>query len=357
MRVALFSWILFAVVCTAIAQDYGRVTTHKLADGVYLFTTTPYADVGFCGNVIAIIGRDSVLVFDSGAIPSTARTIVAEIAKLSHRPVRYLVNSHWHWDHWGGNEVFLARYPGLQIITHAKNMQMMQDVEPRWNAKGLSHDLPEFVHDFETRVTADRQKGIATDKLATEEARLRMDREFLSEKQVLKKTYPNKTFDDSLRLDLGGREVQIRHAHAITPGDTYVWLPKERILITGDILINPYPYAIGGTYPKEWIATLEHFVSTKPNLVVAGHGMPAPDLLQRNLTMMREIEGRVVAAKQSGRTLEQTSDTLSSRTADFAKMVGAETPEDFQNYFFAVFVKRAYRELDGDLGDVPDGLQ
>jgi glyoxylase-like metal-dependent hydrolase (beta-lactamase superfamily II) len=271
-----------ACACAAIAQDHGHVTTHKLANGVYLFTTTPYADVGFCGNVVAVIGRDRVLVFDSGAIPSTARTIADEIAKLTGRPVRYLVNSHWHWDHWGGNEIFAARYPGLQIITHAKNKQMMQDIEPRWNAKGLSHDLPEFVHSFEKQLAADRQKGIAADKLSTEEARLRMDREFLSEKQALKKTYPNKTFNDSLRLDLGGREVVITYARAITPGDTYVWVPKERILITGDILINPYPYAIGGTYPKEWIATLERFTHMKPNLVVPGHGEPAPDLLSRN---------------------------------------------------------------------------
>jgi hypothetical protein len=65
-----------ALPASCLAADYGKVTTHKVADGVYLFTTTPYADVGFCGNSVAIIGSDGVLVFDSAATPETAQTIL-----------------------------------------------------------------------------------------------------------------------------------------------------------------------------------------------------------------------------------------------------------------------------------------
>ena len=121
--------VLWLTACCA-AADYGKVTRHKVADGVYLFTTTPYADVGFCGNSVAIITSDGVLVFDTGATPETAQTILAEIRKLTDKPVRYLVNSHWHWDHWGGNQVFLEANPALQIISHEKNLEMMATVEP-----------------------------------------------------------------------------------------------------------------------------------------------------------------------------------------------------------------------------------
>src|SRR5690242_18841778 len=71
---------LFVVV--ALGADYGKVTAHKVAEGVYLFTTTPYADVGFCGNVTAIVGDRSVLVFDSGATPRTAEAIIAELRRV-----------------------------------------------------------------------------------------------------------------------------------------------------------------------------------------------------------------------------------------------------------------------------------
>ena len=153
--------VLWLTACCA-AADYGKVTRHKVADGVYLFTTTPYADVGFCGNSVAIITSDGVLVFDTGATPETAQTILAEIRKLTDKPVRYLVNSHWHWDHWGGNQVFLEANPALQIISHEKNLEMMATVEPRWNEHGLKEDLPNFLDGFEKQIASIKAKGAHT---------------------------------------------------------------------------------------------------------------------------------------------------------------------------------------------------
>jgi glyoxylase-like metal-dependent hydrolase (beta-lactamase superfamily II) len=123
------------------AKDYGKVTSHKVAEGVYLFTTTPYGDVGLSGNSVAILSDDGVLVFDSNGTPETAASVLAEIRKLTGKPVRYLVNSHWHWDHWGGNQTYIAAFPLIQIITHEKTRELMLTVEPRWNEKGLKEDL------------------------------------------------------------------------------------------------------------------------------------------------------------------------------------------------------------------------
>jgi glyoxylase-like metal-dependent hydrolase (beta-lactamase superfamily II) len=177
--------VLWLTACCA-AADYGKVATHKVADGVYLFTTTPYADVGFCGNSVAIITGEGVLVFDSGATPETAQTILAEIRKLTDRPVRYLVNSHWHWDHWGGNQVFLEANPALQIISHAKNLEMMATVEPRWNEHGLKEDLPNFLDGFEKQIAAIKSKGAAEERVNAAEQRLAVDRNFLKQNQSLR---------------------------------------------------------------------------------------------------------------------------------------------------------------------------
>jgi glyoxylase-like metal-dependent hydrolase (beta-lactamase superfamily II) len=87
---------LLAAFCGAV--DFGKVTTIKVAERIYLFTTTPYVDVGLSGNSVAILSDEGVLVFDSSATPETAATVLAEIRKLTGKPVRYLVNSHWHWD-------------------------------------------------------------------------------------------------------------------------------------------------------------------------------------------------------------------------------------------------------------------
>jgi cyclase len=343
------------------AKDYGKVTGQKVAEGVYLFTTTPYADVGLSGNSVAILSDDGVLVFDSSATPETAATVLAEIRKLTDKPLRYLVNSHWHWDHWGGNETYLAAFPGLQIITHVKTLQLMLTVEPRWNEKGLKQDLPQFLDGFEKQIAAAKAKNASPKRIEAAEERLAAGRHFLAQKLALHKTYPNVTFSDSTTIFMGGREIQLLHAQAITTGDTYLYLPKEKILVTGDILLSPYPFAIGGTYPAEWVRTLEKLVALAPNLIIPGHGDAETntDFLRGNIALFQEVMQQVKADKAKGMTVEQTMEALDKQNAELAAKIGikdAETAAAFKDYFLDVFVKRAYRELAGPLGDLPDGL-
>ena len=356
---SLLTLVLLAAFCGA--ADYGKVTGHKVADGVYLFTTTPYADVGLSGNSVAILTDEGVLVFDSSATPETAATVLAEIRKLTDKPVRYLVNSHWHWDHWGGNQTYQAAFPGLQIITHEKTRELMLTVEPRWNEKGLKQDLPQFLDGFEKQIAAAKAKNAPPERIKAAEERLAVDRNFLAQKLALHKTYPNVTFSGSITILMGGREIQVLHAQAITTGDTYLYLPKEKVLVTGDILLSPYPFAIGGTYPAEWLSTLEKFVALAPDVIIPGHGDAETntDFLRSNIELFREILGQVRANKAKGMTSEQTVEALDKQNAELAAKIGikdAETTAAFKDYFLDVFVKRAYRELEGPLGDLPDGL-
>ena len=101
------------------AATYPSVLTYRtvrVADGVYAFIT-PEERTGFqSGNSIAIIGDDGVLVFDTGNIPGPLAAQIAEIRKLTDKPVRYVVNSHWHPDHNLGNSEYRAAFPGVTII-------------------------------------------------------------------------------------------------------------------------------------------------------------------------------------------------------------------------------------------------
>lgn len=358
--VALLAFMHFVPAC--LATDYGKVTGHKVADGVYLFTTTPYADVGLSGNSVVILSDDGVLVFDSSATPETAATVLAEIRKVTSKPVRYLVNSHWHWDHWGGNETYLTAFPGLQIITHEKTRELMASLEPRWNEKGLKQDLPQFLDGFEKQVAAAKAKNASPERIKAAEERLAVDRNFLAQKLALHKTFPNVTFSGSMTIMLGNREIQVLHAQGITAGDTYLYLPKEKVLVTGDILLSPYPFAIGGTYPAEWLSTLEKFAALAPSMIIPGHGDAEmnTDFLRENIALFRDVIGQVKANKAKGMTSEQTVEAMDKQNAELAAKIGikdAETASAFKNYFLDVFVKRAYRELDGPLGDLPDGLK
>jgi glyoxylase-like metal-dependent hydrolase (beta-lactamase superfamily II) len=345
-----------------LAADYGKVTVHKVAEGVYLFTTSPYGDVGMYGNSIAVVSEDGVLVFDSAALPETASTILRDIRTLTPKPVRYLLNSHWHWDHWGGNQVYQAAFPGLQIVTHEKTREQMLAVEPRWNDEGLKVQLPRYLASLEKKLAEARAKSAPAADIGAQTALLRADRNFLDQKNSLRKVIPNVTFTDAMTVRLGRREFKILHARAITVGDTYVYLPKERILITGDIMLDPFPFAIGGSYPADWLKTLEGLADLKPAVIIPGHGLARsdPGFLQGYIALFREVIRQVKEAKSKGLTLEQTRDGIRGEAAKLTALLGSTDPKTanaLPSYFLDVFVARCYEEQDHPLGDLPGGLR
>jgi glyoxylase-like metal-dependent hydrolase (beta-lactamase superfamily II) len=353
----LIALIMF-VTLPLFAADYGKVSMKQVADGVYLFNVTEYGDVGMSGNCVAIVSDDSVVMFDSTATPQTATTVLNEIRKITDKPVRYLVNSHWHWDHWGGNEVFWAAFPELKIITHEKTLEQLKTVEPKWNDQGVKEGLPAYLKDFEKRIADAKAKNTAESEIKNMEELLAADQSFLDQKTSLKKTYPNVTFKETMDIHPTGREIQILHARAITVGDTYLYLPKEKILVTGDILLSPFPFAIGGTYPADWIKTLKHFAELQPTLVIPGYGdVQNADFIQKNIEMFQSTLDYVKEAKSNGLSLQQAQKSVALKNDAIGRKLGITNPEvlqEFKSYFLNVFVARAYRELDSPLGETPD---
>jgi glyoxylase-like metal-dependent hydrolase (beta-lactamase superfamily II) len=103
----------------------------KIADGVYSFIAPELESGLMLGNCTVIIGQESVLVFDTGQFPTLAKRMVADIQKLTPKPVRYIVNSHWHFDHVWGNGVFREAYPGVAIISTELTRQMVESEGPK----------------------------------------------------------------------------------------------------------------------------------------------------------------------------------------------------------------------------------
>ena len=120
---------------TAAAEDPVPVAvqTVRIADGIYQFVTAPDGYVPN-GNSVAVVTDVDVLVFDTFSRPSTARTVLAEIRRLTGKPVRFVVNSHWHPDHWSGNEVYAREFPGLEIIATEETLQLMRNTANAWPA-------------------------------------------------------------------------------------------------------------------------------------------------------------------------------------------------------------------------------
>jgi cyclase len=337
-------------------QQRPAPTQIRIADGIYLFQTAPYGDVGMDGNSVAILSDDGVLLFDSNGTSSASAAIVAEIKKLTDKPVKYLVNSHWHWDHWYGAETYLKAFPDIRIITHEKTRQAMMGPALEFNRPGLETQLPGYIASLEKRrataeTTSPPPPNLPRLKQALEDARF-----FLDQKKNTRHTFPNLTFTNQLTLYMGKREIRVlNYGRAVTPGDAFLYLPNERILITGDLLINPISFALS-SYPTEWLKALEGIDTLDASIIVPGHGDLLTDkaLLHATMGVFRELLRQGKDAKAKGLDVDAARDAILPSLAEYqATITKGNTALDmtFKIQLVDWYLHRVYDELNGPLTD------
>lgn len=313
-----------------------------VAEGIYLFRTAPYGEVGLDGNSIVITSDDGVLVFDANGTPAAAAAILAEIRKLTPQPVKYVVNSHWHWDHWYGNEVYKDAFPDVRIIAHEKTRAMMQGPALEFNRPGIERDLPAYIKSLE-------QKGSLEHLL--EDARF-----FLEQKRRVRHTFPTETFTDRKEIRLGKRRIEVLHyGRAVTPGDAFLYLPDDKVLVTGDILVNPVSFALS-SYPSEWLATLEKMDKLDARVIVPGHGTVLRDrfLMRATMQVFRELLRQGKEMKAKGLDPDQARAAIMPRIGPLAVRItnnDASANRAFELQLVDWFLHRVYDELDGKLTD------
>jgi cyclase len=328
--------------------DYVRPAPEQIevARGIYLFVSKPYGDVGMDGNSVAILSRDGVLVFDTNATPASSALVLAEIRKLTDKPVRYVVNSHWHWDHWYGTETYTKAFRDVKVIAHEKTREMMAGPAIEFNRPGVESQLPGYIGMLEKRAATDPAV-----QPALEEARF-----FLDQKKNAQLVLPTVTYKDRLPMTLGERTIEVLHYdRAVTPGDTFIYLPDEKVLITGDLLINPISFALS-SYPTGWLNTLEKIDALDANVIVPGHGTPLHDkaLLRAHIDVMRQLLKAGKDAKARGLDADQAKEEVLPRLHDVMVWMTRDDPkmnQQFQVYLVDWYMHRVYDELAGPLTD------
>jgi cyclase len=328
----------------------------EIVDGVYLFRTAPYGEVGLDGNSIAIVGSDGVLVFDTNGTPSAAAAVLAQIRTLTSQPVRFIVNSHWHWDHWYGTEVYTTAFPDVKVIAHEKTKLMMAGPAIEFNKPGLAEQLPAYLAQLEQRIVKAEATTPPPANLPQLKQALADGTFFLEQKRGVRHTLPNQTYTGKLTLQLGNREVQVlHHDRAVTPGDAFLYLPKEKIVITGDLLVNPVSFALS-SYPSGWINTLEYIDSLDASIIVPGHGEPLRDetLLKSTIAVMKELVTRGADAKARGLDPDAARAELMPQIRPLMVAITGDRPavnRAFEVQLVDWFLHRVYDELNGPLTD------
>jgi glyoxylase-like metal-dependent hydrolase (beta-lactamase superfamily II) len=243
----------------------------KIADGVYYATATGSMVTG--SNNVVIIGSRDILVVDTGTSPAAARAFLADLRLITPKAPRYVVNTHFHYDHTDGNQVYAGK---ADIIAHDYVKLAIQTLN-------VLHREP-FTTSQLTNVPAriaNLQKQIADTADPSTKQRLQQQLKVAEEGweqlKEIKPTPPNVTYSKKKVLDLGGREVQLLFlGRGHTNGDTVVFLPKEKVVATGDLMESQIAY-MGDAQFDEWITTLEALKQLDFDTDLPGHGAPFKD--------------------------------------------------------------------------------
>jgi len=277
------------------AKGDAKFDFRKIADGVHVAVAAPAYKVN-CNTAI-IESDDGVVIVDTHSKPSAARVIVEGLGDITRKPVRYVVNTHFHWDHWHGNEVYPAAYPNAEIITN----QITREAMVR---KGLK------------RIQDHVRQGPAEIAALKAQADLAHAESYLAEVTALKPALPTMAFERTMKIYRRDREIHLLYlGRAHTEGDVFVYLPKEKVVVTGDALIGWTPY-MGDGYPEDWVSTLDRLAELDFTHIIMGHGEPAGrDWLRTFRGYVHDMVEAVREEAARGATLEEVQQRVPERLA------------------------------------------
>src|SRR2546429_8742918 len=165
-----------------------RFEIKKVADGVHVAVAAPAYKVN--SNTAIIESDDGVVIVDTHSKPSAARVIVERLSEITTAPVRYVVNTHFHWDHWHGNEVYPAAYPNAEIVTN----QLTREAMVTKGLKRIQDHVRQVPREI-AQLEAERAAAGAPAERARLEANVRPAASSLAEVPALKPALPPMAFE------------------------------------------------------------------------------------------------------------------------------------------------------------------
>jgi len=329
-----------------------RFEMQKLADGVYAAIRTEPVGLGVDANNLFVIDDDGVVVVDTNFGATSTREVLAALRAITDRPVKYVINTHPHDDHLLGNQVYREVFPHAEFIAHAFTRDYLpgKGLEARQRQVAA---LPQFKAQLENMV---REGKTPSGRTLTDEERggyssdVGLIGRYLADAPSFQIVLPTIAITSQLTLHRAGRDVEIRFlGGGHTAGDLVVFLPKERILATGDLVVAPVPL-VGSdqSHIGPWISSLDQIVDLQPAVIVPGHGPVMRDLSYVNqmARMFRTVREGTAAAISRGETLEQAQKDvdLEGLEQEFAGDSSLRATL-FRNYVAGPAVAAAYREL------------
>jgi len=323
----------------------------QVAPGVHVLVQRKPPGFLMDPNVTFIVNDEDVVVVDTNLTPASAEASIRALRAITSKPVRTVVNTHWHVDHTSGNQVYRREFPGVAFVGQR---QMRDDMVAKGaqNRKDMGAQAADFVAMLKGLLKDGKTFGggpLTPSERAGFEADITLTEALIAAIPTIEIVPPTVVVDDQLVLQRGRRRIEIRNlGRSHTHGDLVVWLPAERVAITGDLVVGPTPLIDSDqSFIGDWARSLDALLALHPALVVPGHGSvthdAAPVVRLRDFLLV--LDRHAAAALARGETLEQARKTLD--VAAFRDAMAGDDPMLrllFANYGSGPGLAAAFRD-------------
>jgi glyoxylase-like metal-dependent hydrolase (beta-lactamase superfamily II) len=336
-------WLVFCCLSLLVGCGYAvagdDVFDFKtVAPGVYAAIAKPTFRTN-CNSAVVLLD-DGVLVVDTQSKPSAAEALIAEIKQITDKPVKYVVITHFHGDHTQGAQAYVKAWPAVEIITSSGTRD---SIAQRGIAR-LHHDLVTVPQQID-KLKKDLRAASDPDAKTQTQNTLAQAEAYLQEAKDIQIPRPTLIVDQSLNIYRKPGPVEIISVgKAHTDGDLVVYLPSEKILISGDLVHGAQPVTKDG-YFSDWAGAIDNAEKLDFNLVIGGHG----DVLHGKATFdlwkqyFHELVEETAHSYADGESLDAARKRLAPV---FLAKYGGKFPKRFSQSVVSD-VEKAYRFVSG----------
>ena len=353
MKVRL-AWLTCLTLLPAALLAQGAFDIVPVADGVYAAIGKGTAPMVIGSNAAIIVNDNEVVVVDTHYTPSAARALLAEIKKLTDKPVRYVVETHWHNDHVQGSQAYVNVYPGgVEFISsHATRDDIEKKATP--SIKDSLESLPKSIQQAEDQLAAGKgQDGQPLTDEQKQQRRAQIDRQkaYSEELKQMQISLPTLTFERSLILHRGPHPIHVLFLFkGHTRGDVVVYLPDQKVVVTGDLVTQGLPFP-RDSYPAEWVKTLRAIAELNFEQLIPGHGpvQQGKDHVKLLAQIFDSVAQQVKASAEKAQSPEETKKAVNVEPFRQAITGGNAQQNAAFDARVATLVERAYAEAKGQL--------
>jgi glyoxylase-like metal-dependent hydrolase (beta-lactamase superfamily II) len=314
----------------------------KAADDVFFAHAKPQTVIN-CNAAVFVRSKD-VVVVDAHSKPSAAASLIRQIrSEVTDKPVRYVINTHFHWDHTQGNQAYKQTGSQVDILATSETKRLMSEL----SGQRLKESLDEMSKQVESLRDRAAKASSAAER-AFCEGEISHIQAYQAEMKDFTLELPTITFDKTQVLADAAFDLHLDwHGRSHTSGDVFVLCPQRRAIATGDASHCWVPN-IGDGYPRQWPGTIDEVAKAEFEHVLGGHGpmQHSRNVMLRQRNFIEELTQRVAEGKAAGQPLDELE-----------KRITVASLRSLQSNGYGEFLQKTQWDEQTHFGGAPPPLQ